>query len=138
MKRLIPPLQVGDRVLLRGWRHLFGKQAPRRFGHIERIDGGYIDVRPIGWPKKVMPFELYEGELRVVKRFTSRRFNVGDKVRFLHQGRLDWGKARPRQFARVLGFKGPYVVVQPIGLPRRRFDVFAKDLARLSLEAQRL
>lgn len=126
--KLRPSVSVGDRVLLRQWKHLFGKLKPRKFGHIERIDGAYIYVRPVGWPKKYPPFELYEGELKVLKRFTSRRFTVGGKVRFAHPTGLDWGKARPRQFARVLGFKGPYVVVQPIGMPHRQFDLFGKEL----------
>jgi hypothetical protein len=126
-----PSVQVGDKVLLRGWKHLFGKLKPRQFGHIERIDGAYIYVRPTGWPKKYPPFELYEGELRVLKRFTSRAFKVGDKVRLGRSSQLDWGKAKPRQFARVLGFKGPYIVVQPIGKPQRQFDVFGKDLIGL-------
>jgi hypothetical protein len=125
-----PQVQVGDRVFLRGWRHLFGKKlTPRKFGHIERIDGAYIYVRPSRWPKKYPPFELYFGELRVVKRFTNARFAVGGKVRFTAPEQLDWGKARPRQFARVLGFKGPYVVVQPIGMPQRQFDVLGKHLS---------
>jgi len=124
-----PSVQVGDKVFLCGWQHLFGKKTkPRQFGHIERINGAYIYVRPTGWPQRYPAFELYEGELRVVKRFTSRGFTVGGKVGFAAPERLDWGKARPRQFARVLGFKGPYVVVQPIGLPQRQFDVFGKDL----------
>jgi hypothetical protein len=131
--RLSPSVQVGDKVFLCGWKHLFGKLKPRKFGHIERINGAYIYVRPIGWPKKYPAFQLYEGELRVVKRFTSRSgFKVGDKIRFAQPSQLEWGKARPRQFARVLGFKGPYVVVQPIGMPQRQFDVFGKDLIGLT------
>ncbi|MGH9549180.1 MAG: hypothetical protein ACRD3W_07395, partial [Terriglobales bacterium] len=130
--QLRPDVQVGDRVFLLGWKHLFGsKTKPRKYGFVERIDGGYVYIRPTNWPKRYPPFELYRGEFRVEKRFASRVFTVGQRVRLRAPQQLDWGKARPRQFARVVGIKGPYLVVEPIGLrgTTRQFYLFASQLA---------
>lgn len=60
-------LKVGARVcILR--KDLGSKWAARRNhnGRIVRIDGGYIDVRPMWWPRGRPPFELYECEIEVL------------------------------------------------------------------------
>jgi hypothetical protein len=122
-------VQVGDKVFIRGWKHLFGRKTkPRKFGFIERIDGGYHYVRPTGWPKDRPPFELYECEFKVVRRYNSGSFKVGDRVTITQPQLLNWGKCKPRHRARVVGIKGPYIVVSALGLPNRQFDLFARQL----------
>ena len=128
-KRLSPSVQIGDKVFLLGWKHLFGSRTkPRKFAHVERIDGAYIYVRPTNWPVKYPPFELYPNELKVVARYRNSKYKVGDLVTVLKPERLNWGKATPRHEFRVVGIKGPFLVVRPLGMPFRQFDVFARDV----------
>ena len=104
-----PRLQAGDKVFLRGWRHLFG--------FIERIDGGYHYVRPTNWPKDRPPFELYENEIARDRRYKRRGFEYGDTVTILDPKSLKWGRFKPREKAEVVGITRTHVVVRPVGVP---------------------
>lgn len=44
----------------RNWRH----KRPR--GRIVRVEGGYLYVRPNGWPRNRPPLELYTNEIEVL------------------------------------------------------------------------
>lgn len=127
-----PALQVGDKVLMLGWKHLFGKGDGSRtkYGYIASINGSYIQVRPQGWTRDTFGFELYPNEIKRVKRFHSRRFTVGQKVRFVAPEKLDWGKGKPRETGIVKGFKGPYVIVDVARKHQTtlQFELFASQL----------
>lgn len=127
-----PSLQVGDKVHMLGWKHLFhkGDRSRTKYGFIVRIDGAYIQVRPQGWKKDTFGFELYPSELSHVRRYPSRHFAVGQKVAFNAPESLDWGKGKPRASGIVKGFKGPYVIVD---VPRKgqttlQFELFAGQI----------
>lgn len=107
----------GDKVFIKQWRHIFGKGVkPQQHGFIESINGGYVYVRPFRWPRNLLTFELYHSEFDVIERYENKRFQYRQRVRFLHPEKLDWGKAKPRQFGIVVGAKGKQLIVRPLGL----------------------
>lgn len=108
--------QVGDRVKI-----LNPPPKSHRFGYIERIDGAYHYVRCERNPDAL--FELYPGEMELVRRYTCRSLTVGQNVRLIAPEKLDWGKTRPRLGGVVMGFNRGKAVVYTIA-GRGRSQIF--------------
>lgn len=103
--------QIGDKVQLR--RPIKRGKRSLAIGFIESIDGAYHYIRLQGVTEGNV-VELYDNEFTVVRRYTSRVLSIGQNVKLLSPDKLKWGRSRPRLGGRVLGFCGPYAVVQTI------------------------
>jgi hypothetical protein len=89
-----------------------------RFGFVLNIDGAYNSVQPefvsdgSAAPEDCV-FELYPNELRVVTVYRHVEFVAGARVRIVAP--LNWGRRKPREFAKVLGVSATKIMIQPIG-----------------------
>lgn len=60
------PIRRGTRVRITR-ADVFGLyHRVNRTGRVVRVDGGYIYVRPMWWPRNRPPLELYDGEVEVL------------------------------------------------------------------------
>lgn len=123
MKQAIKGIHIGDRVQIL-------TPVNFKFGYINHIDGGYNYVRT--GAKGEVTIELYPNEFKVVQRYKSRLFKVGDNVRLLAPEKLPWGKTRQRLGGVVIGItRGRIVVKTHAGRGRSHtFLIAAGDLEK--------
>jgi hypothetical protein len=96
-------LEVGARVEILQHKHL----RCARTGHVQSINGAYIQVRPDDQPVVASNpteavFELYPNELRVLAVYRHQLFQPGVVVRIKN---LNWGTHKPKSNG----------IVQPVG-----------------------